>query len=87
MTKLPLASVGWRAPILSACGGGLYAQTFPARVRAIGLDAPVASALHSVEQDGSGCVDGTVRDYLVNLTLPAEGSVCPAPATAPSPVD
>jgi len=37
---------------------------------------------HTVAGDGSECVDGLVRDYFVNLALPPDGTVCPAPATA-----
>lgn len=33
---------------------------------------------HTVVGDGSPCVDDIVRSYLLDLALPAEGTVCPA---------
>ena len=42
---------------------------------------------HTVTGDASACVDGIVRDYLVNLALPAEGTVCAAPAAAAAPTE
>jgi len=42
---------------------------------------------HTVTGDGSECVDGVVRDYLVNLALPAEGTVCPTPTPAAAPTE
>ena len=37
---------------------------------------------HTVAGDGDVCVDGTVSRYLVHLALPAEGTICRAPAAA-----
>lgn len=40
---------------------------------------------HTIAGDGSECVDTIVRDYFVNLELPADGTVCPATwAAAPA---
>jgi pimeloyl-ACP methyl ester carboxylesterase len=40
---------------------------------------------HTIAGAGSECVDGILRDYFVNLALPAEGTVCPAPPLTASP--
>jgi hypothetical protein len=42
---------------------------------------------HTVTGDGSECVDGIVRDYLVNLALPAEGAVYSVPPLPPAPTE
>ena len=79
----PLTAPG--APPLLVVGGTHDRRTPPhwARALAGSLESGVLLTSehwgHTIVGDGSPCVDEAVRSYLVDLELPAAGTVCPAP--------